>query len=212
MKKFASLINDLCERLKKPLPGLEAQMAMASRKRIKFPSENTDPLKAIPSGVLILLYPFDNDIYFVLIRRPDYSGIHARQIGLPGGKFEEGDGSLVETAIREAREEIGIDPSKINVIGKLTALYIPPSNFIVTPVLAWASERPVFTGNPREVDGIIEVSLSSFLRDTSVQVKRFNLVMGLSANFPCYFIDKNIIWGATAMILSEFRTILKEII
>jgi 8-oxo-dGTP pyrophosphatase MutT (NUDIX family) len=211
MRRIDRLISNLKERLDKPLPGLDAQLIMASRKRMKFPFNTVEPLKAIPSGVLVLLYPSGNDIFFVLIRRPDYSGIHARQIGLPGGKFEKSDRSLTETAIREAREEIGIDPAKINVIGNLTILYIPPSNFIVTPTVAWSSERPEFTRDPREVDEIIEINLESFLDDTSVRVKRIKLFPGLSSNFPCYYIDKNIIWGATAMILSEFRVILKEI-
>jgi len=211
MISLAQLACDLEGRLKMPLPGLDAQLLMASRKRLKFPFKSVDPAKATPSGVLVLLYPVEDDISFVLIRRPDYSGVHARQIGLPGGKYEMTDGNITETAIREAREETGIDPAKINLIGSLTTLYIPPSNFIVTPAIAWAAERPAFAGDPREVDEIIEVKLSSFLDDSSVTVKRIKLFMGLSANFPCYYIDRNIIWGATAMILSEFRVILKEI-
>lgn len=194
-----------------PLPGLEAQLIMAGKKRLKFPFRNGVPSTARPSGVLILLYPFREDIYFVLMRRPDYTGVHSGQISLPGGKFEENDRDLIETAIREAKEEVGIEPSAVNIIGKLTPLYIPPSNYIVTPVVAWTQQRPEFIKDPREVDEIIEVSLNDFLNELNVQTKRIRLFMGLSANFPCYYVGENIIWGATAMILSEFRVILKEL-
>ena len=211
MITLSELAEGLAERLKKPLPGLDAQLLMAGRRRIKFPFKSVDAAKAIPSGVLILLYPSGDEIYFVLIRRPDYSGVHARQIGLPGGKFETSDGNITETAIREAKEETGIDPDRIRLIGSLTPLYIPPSNFIVTPAVAYTIERPDFKGDPREVDEIIEVKLNSFLDDSFVTVKRFKLFLGVSENFPCFYIDRNIIWGATAMILSEFRVILQEI-
>jgi 8-oxo-dGTP pyrophosphatase MutT (NUDIX family) len=211
MKDLQSLAAKLLERLTQPLPGLESQLIMASKKRLTFPFRNGPPASAKPSGVLILLYPYIEDIFFVLMRRPDYTGVHSGQISLPGGKFEPEDRDLIATAIREAREEVGIKPSAVNVIGMLTPLYIPPSNYIVTPVAGWSDQRPEFAADPREVDEIIEVKLTDFLDDRHVQTKRIKLFMGLSANFTCYYIDRNIIWGATAMILSEFRVILKEI-
>jgi len=94
----------------------------------------------------------------------------------------------------------------------LTPLYIPPSNYIVTPVVAWTERRPEFAKDPREVEEIIEVKVSDFLDDKHVQTKRIKLFMGIAANFPCFYIDGNVIWGATAMILSEFRVILNEIL
>ena len=212
MKDPQSLAVILAERLKQPLPGLESQLIMASRKRLKFPLHSSFLSTAKPSGVLILLYPFREDICFVLMRRPDYTGVHSGQISLPGGKFEKHDRDLIATAIREAKEEVGIKPSAINIIGILTPLYIPPSNYIVTPVIGWSNQRPEFMADSREVDEIIEVSLTDFLNDHHMKTKRIRLFMGLSANFPCYYIDRNIIWGATAMILSEFRVILKEVI
>ena len=212
MKDLQTLAIKIEERLKQSLPGLGSQLLMASKKRLKFPFRNGVPLTAKPSGVLILLYPGNNDISFVLMRRPDYAGVHSGQISLPGGKYEPGDGDLLHTAVREAKEEVGIQPSAVNILGTLTPLYIPPSNYIVTPVVSWSDKRPEFTADPREVDAIIEVSLSDFLDDRHLQTKRIRLFMGLSANFPCFYIHGNIIWGATAMMLSEFRTILKEII
>ncbi|MCX6283043.1 MAG: CoA pyrophosphatase [Bacteroidetes bacterium] len=178
---------------------------------MKFPFRTAKLSSAKPSGVLILLYPYKEDIYFVLMKRPDYTGVHSGQISLPGGKFENTDRDLIKTAVREAKEEVGIDPSAVNIMGILTPLYIPPSNYIVTPVIAWSDQRPKFKKEPREVDEIIEVSLADFLDDKNVQTKRVKLFIGLSADFPCYYINRNIIWGATAMILSEFRELLKEL-
>ncbi len=211
MKNLKYYTVKLSERLRKPLPGLDSQLLMASRKRMRFPFRTAVLSSAKPSGVLILLYPYKEDIYIVLMKRPDYTGVHSGQISLPGGKFEKTDRDLIETAVREAKEEVGIDPSAVNIIGTLTPLYIPPSNYIVTPVVAWSDSRPEFKKEPREVDEIIEVSLSDFLDDKHMQTKRIKLFMGLSADFPCYYIDRNIIWGATAMMLSEFRVLLKEL-
>jgi 8-oxo-dGTP pyrophosphatase MutT (NUDIX family) len=157
------------------------------------------------------LYPKNGEVCFILMRRPDYTGVHSGQISLPGGKFEPGDRDLIATAVREAKEEVGIKPSTVKIIGTLTPLYIPPSNYIVTPAVGWAEPRPEFKADPREVDEMIEVKLTDFLDDRHVQSKRIKLFMGISANFPCFYIDGNIIWGATAMMLSEFRVILKEI-
>ena len=212
MKKLKTLSGDLLQRLSQPLPGLESQLLMAGKKRLKIPFTNNQASVARPSGVLILLYPDKGEICFVLIRRPDYTGVHSGQISLPGGKFEPHDKDLIETAIREAKEEVGIKPSAVNIIGTLTPLYIAPSNYMVTPVVGWTDQRPEFMKDPREVDEIIEISLSDFLDDCNIQTKRIRLFMGISANFPCYYIDGTIIWGATAMILSEFRVILKELI
>ena len=212
MTDLQSLSEKLDKRLKQPLPGLESQLIMASRKRLNFKFSTGLMSSAKPSGVLLLLYPKNEEICFILMRRPDYTGVHSGQISLPGGKFEPGDRDLVATAIREAKEEVGINPSAVKIIGTLTPLYIPPSNYIVTPAVGWAEQRPGFKADPREVDEMIEVRLADFLDDRHMQSKRIKLFMGLSANFPCFYIDGNIIWGATAMMLSEFRVILKEIL
>jgi 8-oxo-dGTP pyrophosphatase MutT (NUDIX family) len=212
MKDLPSLAETFDKRFKQPLPGLEAQLLMASRKRLNFKFPSGLRSSARPSGVLLLLYPKDEEICFILMRRPDYTGVHSGQISLPGGKFEPGDRDLIATALREAKEEVGIKPSAVKIIGTLTPLYIPPSNYIVTPAVGWAERRPEFKADPREVDEMIEVRLSDFLDDRNVQSKRIKLFMGISANFPCFYIEGNIIWGATAMMLSEFREILKEIL
>jgi len=209
--EFLSFITALEERLKMALPGRSAQLKMASMSRIQalmkyLPTEN-----AVQSSVLVFLYPRDLDIYLVLIRRADYNGIHSGQIGFPGGKYEDDDQSLVFTALREAKEEIGIDITQVQVLGLLTELYIPPSNFLVTPVVGYMPFQPHFTADCKEVAAILEIRISDLLDKSNIQKKKITLRHGIPLKVPAYFIDGNVIWGATAMILSEFCTIIKTI-
>ena len=107
MTDLQLLVEKLDKRFKLLLPGLDSQLIMASRKRVNFKLRTGLMSSARPSGVLLLLYPKDGEICFILMRRPDYTGVHSGQISLPGGKFEPGDSDLVATAIREAKEEVG---------------------------------------------------------------------------------------------------------
>jgi 8-oxo-dGTP pyrophosphatase MutT (NUDIX family) len=207
-KKFVVLLED---RLSKPLPGRSAQLKMSSLARIQELMRFSPPEDARQSSVLILLYPLDGSIGLVLMLRPEYGGVHSGQISLPGGKFEETDESLIYTALRESQEEIGIDPGQVQIIGQLTEMYIPPSNFQVTPVVGYQASRPLFTADPKEVAKIIEIKLDDLLDESNRQMKNMKLSLGFSLKVPSYFINQNIIWGATAMILSEFREIVAEI-
>jgi 8-oxo-dGTP pyrophosphatase MutT (NUDIX family) len=207
-EKFVVLLE---QRLGKPLPGRSAQLKMSSLARIQQLLRFSAPEDAIPSSVLLLLYPFEGTIGLVLMLRPEYSGIHSGQISLPGGKFEETDESLIYTALREAHEEIGIDPIKVQIIGQLTEIYIPPSNFMVTPIVGYHVSRPDFIADPNEVSRIIEIRLDELLDPRNRQMKKIKLSIGLSIKAPSYCINGNIIWGATAMILSEFREIVSEL-
>ena len=208
---FLSFIGKIGKKLEGPLPGFPAQMKMASLSRLHHLANLFKSDNAIQSSVLILLYPFRSETGFVLTLRNEYKGIHSGQISLPGGKYEEDDESLVFTALREAKEEIGIDPKQVQILGQLTPLYIPPSKFLVTPVVGFVSSRPEFIADPYEVAKIIEIRISDFLSNGSIRQKKINFKVGFSLNTPCYSIDGNYIWGATAMILSEFREILKTI-
>ncbi|MCX6265850.1 MAG: CoA pyrophosphatase [Bacteroidetes bacterium] len=163
------------------------------------------------SSVLILLYPLDGTIGFVLMLRPEYRGVHSGQISLPGGKYEDTDESLIYTALRESQEEVGIDPAQVQIIGQLTEMYIPPSNFLVTPVIGYQSSQPHFKADPKEVAKIIEIKLDDLMDKGNMQMKKMKLSVGFSLEVPSYFIDGNIIWGATAMILSELREIVIDI-
>lgn len=209
--EFTEFILLLEDRLKKSLPGRPAQLKMSSMARIQELINIMPSPDARQSSVLILLYPLEDEIGLVLMLRPEYKGIHSGQISLPGGKYEESDESLIFTALREANEEIGIIPSRVQIIGQLTEMYIPPSHYLVTPVVGYQATRPVFTADPKEVARIIEIKLSDLMDDTKVQIKKMKLRLGITLKAPSFFIDDNIIWGATAMILSELKEIIVEI-
>lgn len=162
------------------------------------------------SAVLVLLYPHKDTLYIPLIQRPKYDGVHGGQMALPGGKMENEDESLIRTALREAQEEIGIKTIDISVLGTLTQLYIPPSNFYVQPVVGYIPYRPDFFPDSREVDDIIEVPARELLENTSVQ-ERIMEIRGKSFRTPGYAINNHWIWGATASMLAEFCEVLQRI-
>ena len=209
---LAEFIGLLENRLQQTLPGLTAQLKMSAIKRVHELLRNGSFDHARQSSVLILFFPLAEKIGFVLMLRPEYDGVHSGQVSFPGGKHEETDESLVFTALREAREEIGIDPRKIQVIGQLTELYIPPSNFLVTPVAGFQATRPQFVADPKEVARIIEVDLDELLDDNNCQIREIKLKSGTSLMAPVYILNGQIVWGATAMMLSELKEILKEML
>ena len=116
-----------------------------------------------------MLYPDKGEIRFPLTKRNEYSGTHSGQISLPGGKAEAGESSE-QTALREGQEEIGIEPSRIKVIGRLSEFFVIPSNFIVTPVVGFQTERPSFVPDPHEVERVLEGSIEDLIRDDAVKV------------------------------------------
>ncbi len=145
-----------------------------------------------------------NGLKVVFIRRGEYVGIHSGQIAFPGGRYEESDGDLRETAMREVEEELGIPRDSYEIIGQLTDLYVPPSNFLVRAYVAYTHQRPSYQPDAREVQEVIEVDMAHFFNNNNVKVKDFpahNSVNNTSA--PYYDVDGVVIWGATAMMLRE---------
>ncbi len=211
MMDFLTYIRALEDRLRRPLPGRRAQMRMTSLERMHRLLNGSVPEDARPSSVLVLLYPHRDGIGFPLIQRPEYPGVHSGQISLPGGKKEDTDESLIYTALRETNEEIGVDPRQVQVIGQLTELYIPPSNFLVTPVVGFIPVRPEFRPDAGEVDRIVEVTLQQLTDPSHRDRKKIRIPLGLSLSFPAYVMDGNVIWGATAMMLSELEAIIGEL-
>jgi 8-oxo-dGTP pyrophosphatase MutT (NUDIX family) len=209
--EFSEFIILLEKRLQGPLPGRSAQLKMSSLARIRELLNLSPPADAIQSSVMVLLYPSAGRIRLVLMLRPEYPGIHSGQISFPGGKSEDTDDSLIYTALREAREEIGIDPVRVQIIGQLTEMYIPPSNFMVTPVVGYQTSPPQFKADPKEVARIIEINLEDLLDEKNMKLKKIRLRPGLPLKVPSYFIDGNVVWGATAMILSELKQVALEI-
>jgi 8-oxo-dGTP pyrophosphatase MutT (NUDIX family) len=143
----------------------------------------------------------------VVILRPTYEGIHSGQISLPGGRFELTDEDIKQTALRETYEEIGIDPAEVTIIGQLTQLYIPPSNYLVQPFVGFTSGSPAFNPQPEEVEQIIEIPLTTLLDENNLVQKEIS-VGDIQFSTPSFVINGTTIWGATAMILNEFKEIL----
>jgi 8-oxo-dGTP pyrophosphatase MutT (NUDIX family) len=208
---FNEFINKLSIELEFPLPGLEVQLKMSSQRRLTEFMELKHPENAIKSGVLILIYPGRENPQptFVVTLRPTYDGVHSGQISLPGGRYESIDNTLNQTALRETNEEVGVDPAQVTIIGQLTELFIPPSNYIVQPFVGFTSSTPVFLPQPEEVAEIIEIPLTKLLDDENMGIKEIT-VGSNQYTTPSFLIDGTIIWGATAMILNEFKEILRR--
>ncbi len=196
--------------LQKPLPGRAAHLEMAPESRIESLLVETPEqvAHARKAAVLILLYDIAGETRTVLIKRPIYDGVHSGQIAFPGGRYEITDKDLTETALREAEEEIGINRHDVTVLGNLSQLYIPPSDFLILPVVGGMNGIPKFTAQTSEVDGILEIPLHTLFdkrnRSTTVITgKDYG-----TFHAPCYTIDGEIIWGATAMVINEFDKVI----
>jgi 8-oxo-dGTP pyrophosphatase MutT (NUDIX family) len=200
---FDDVIRRLELALKAPLPGKLAQMNMSPFPVDMRRFEQVLPESHRKSGVLILFYPDNNNTFFPLIKRPEYVGYHSGQIALPGGKMEISDEDIIQTALREAEEEVGIDRSQVKVLGNLSDLYIPTSNFLVSPVVGFLDKRPEFLAEEKEVSRIIQTELQFLFRPEIRKQKILRLSQSMSLDTPYFDIDGEVVWGATAMILSE---------
>jgi 8-oxo-dGTP pyrophosphatase MutT (NUDIX family) len=143
------------------------------------------------------------------MQRPEYDGIHSGQISFPGGKREPSDVDNIHTALREANEETGVDAESISIIGSLTPLFIPVSNMLVTPIVGWTEVKPVFHQHPGEVVFLINADLKKLLDPSIVKIKPFQ-IHGETIEVKYFDYEGNVIWGATAMILHELLTIIKD--
>lgn len=178
-----------------------------------LPMPTQIPADARPSGVLALLFPKDGQLRVLLIERTKDGHAHSGQISFPGGKQEPEDAGLRATALREAQEEVGLQPDAVEVLGALTPLYIPVSNFHVYPFIAYAETAPEYLLSEHEVARILEVPLEMlFHADRKATVKVYpGSLKGLSMTVPAYKLqDETIIWGATAMMLSELEELWRE--
>lgn len=175
----------------------------------KMKEKSKDAKKA---AVMALFYPNEEaTTNLVLILRNTYKGVHSAQVGFPGGKYEKGDENLMVTAIRETEEEIGVMPQMYDVLIPMSPIYIPPSNFMVHPYIGVSEEKLNFMKQDDEVEAVIEVKLSDFLNQANCITTRVSTSMNAEVDVPAFKLNGFIVWGATAMMLSELKDLLNEI-
>ena len=199
----------LQQRLQDDLPGKLAHQEAAPYRKVDYDSLNLKTVRK--SGVLILLYEKQAEPHIVLIERPIYKGTHSGQIALPGGKVEESDKDIVHTALREANEEVGVLMDDVEVVGQLSDVYIPVSNFLVSPVIGFVNYRPNFIAQEREVADIIELQLQKLINTQHLATDNIKLSNGLKLQVPVFQFNQKTIWGATALMLNELRWVLREV-
>ncbi|MCZ4409544.1 CoA pyrophosphatase [Cryomorphaceae bacterium 1068] len=197
--------------MEKPLPGWDAHSKMINYIRPSaIDVEKVDP-EARHGAVLALIYPVDNIPHVALMLRNTYEGTHSGQVSFPGGKREQIDKDLIQTALREAHEEMNIRPEEVTVVGPLSKVYIPPSRFLVAPFVGYSQKRPNFKRDPLEVAEIIEAPLHIILEESSIKQKPIFVQVTNSELEVKYFdILGHTVWGATAMMLKELAEILTE--
>ena len=209
--------NDFLEYVPKlkevALPGSEAHYKMAPLERIEsMKNWNVTDVNPRSAAVMMLFYPKNGRTHLVLIIRNSYEGVHSAQIAFPGGKYESNDENFQNTALRETHEEVGIPPDSIEIIMPFTNLYIQPSNFMVYPYLGICRAEIVFIPDSTEVAAIIELPLSDFLNDDMLTKTAMSTSYATTIEIPAFEINGHVVWGATAMMLSELKEVLKKVL
>lgn len=208
--KFESFLELVSKIRNLPLPGRDVQLEMAPLQRLKELKDidiaTRNPRQA---GVLSLFYPnVSGDTELILILRKTYEGVHSNQVGFPGGKVEISDRNLEHTALREAEEEVGVRQADVTIVRELTNIYIPPSNFWVQSFIGHLDYLPQFIAQESEVEALIPVALSEFLSDDCLVTQRLSTSYMDDIEVPAYLLQDHIVWGATAMMLNEVRSLL----
>ena len=196
-----------------PLPAETSQFKMSPPFRRDLIKQYKERMKeAKRAGVMALFYP-DNSkqTHLVLILRKTYKGVHSAQIGFPGGKYEDDDKTLEQTAIRETWEEIGVLSHQVKVVKQMTEVYIPPSNFYVQPFIGITQNTPKFIKQDDEVEALIEVDLDHFLDKKSLINKKVKTSYSIEVEVPAFKLNDYVVWGATAMMLSEIKDLIKQL-
>jgi 8-oxo-dGTP pyrophosphatase MutT (NUDIX family) len=166
------------------------------------------------AGVTVLFHPCNKRVSFTLILRNEYDGVHSNQISLPGGSFEKKDQNIFGTALRETNEEIGIDINEVQLIRKLQNVYVPPSNYDISPFMVYTENKLKFIKDINEVKEIINVDLEQLFIDSNIVKTKGSQISNryLNTLVPAYKLNGYFVWGATAMILSEVKDIIESVL
>lgn len=212
--KFDEFLISLSKIKNIELPGETSHFKMVPPFRQELLKIQQEAVKSAKNAsVLALFYPdFDAQTKFILILRKSYKGVHSAQVSFPGGKPEKADTSFEVTALRETYEEVGVPINNINIVKKLSQVYIPPSNFNVHPFIGVAHKTLNFIKQEDEVEAILEIPLSHFLDDNSVIIKTVATSYSVEVEVPAFKLNNHVVWGATAMVLSEIKDLLKQLI
>lgn len=208
--KFESFLKSIVKIENLPLPAEASQFKMSPPYRADLIKLQANRIKnARKSAVMALFYPnAEGETYLILILRKTYKGVHSAQVGFPGGKLEANE-TYQQAALRETEEEIGVKQVAITILKELTQLYIPPSNFYVIPFIGIVENTPKFVKEVAEVEALLEVNLDDFLNPKNITTKMVTTPNGLKVSVPAYNLKNQLVWGATAMMLSEVIDLLK---
>jgi len=206
--------NKLKAALEKELPGAVAHRKVAPEDRIKEIIGKKWPSDAKRSAVTFLLFPINGEIHTIFMKRPQYPGVHSGQVSLPGGQRDEEDAGLMQTAQREYLEEAGVKLVDADFLGSLSEFYIPPSNFLVQPFVAFIDKLPQLTPQKEEVESFHIIGLKELFDPQNFSSEEIHIRNRKGGDYkiqaPCYKVDELIIWGATAMMISELEWILNK--
>ncbi|MEM6514948.1 MAG: CoA pyrophosphatase [Bacteroidota bacterium] len=207
-KKQISKIENL------ELLGEPSQFKMSPPFRKELIDKNREKMKtAKRAGVMALFYPnSENETHLILILRKTYKGVHSAQVGFPGGKVEKSDKDLKATALRETEEEIGVPAGNILIKKPMSPIYIPPSNFTVFPFIGITKSTPIFIKEEAEVEDLIEVKLSHLLNEENATEVSVMTSFNVKLVVPAFKLNGYDVWGATAMMLSEVKDMLKIVL
>lgn len=209
--KFKIFVEELKKRMNSNMPGSDAHEAMRAKPVGQLLPKFEHKVPPKRGSVLILLFEENGVLKFPLIKRPTYPGAHSGQVSLPGGKVEP-DEDVIQAALREGQEEIGVIEKDIQVLGRLSDFNVLPSNFIVSPIIGSIDYVPSFLPDTREVDKIIFANLSEVIASDAIKEKEILAAGVYPMIAPHFLIEDEIVWGATAMMLNEFRVVVQEVL